>query len=32
MSREPSLEGSRVDFLYTQLYYIWFDRVLDGGR
>ena len=32
MSREPFLEGSRVDFLYTQLYYIWFDRVLDGGR
>ena len=23
---------SRVDFLCTQLYYIWFDGVLDGGR
>jgi len=32
MGRETFLEGSRVDFLCTQLYYIWFDRVLDGGR
>jgi len=32
MGREPFLEGSRVDFLCTQLCYIWFDRVLDGGR
>jgi len=31
MAREPFLEGARVDFLCTQLYYIWFDRVLDGG-
>ena len=32
MGREPFLAGSRVDCLCTQLYYVWFDRVLDGGR
>jgi len=32
MGREPFLEVLRVDFLCTQLYYIWFDGVLDGGR
>jgi len=31
-SREPFLEGSRVDILCTQLYYICFIRGLDGGR
>ena len=32
MGCEPFLEGSRVDFLCIQWYYIWFDQVLDGGR
>ena len=30
--REPFLEGSRIDILRMQLYYICFIRVLDGGR
>jgi len=31
MGRKLFSEGSRADFLCTQLYYMWFDRVLDGG-
>jgi len=29
--RQPFFEGSRVDILCAQLYYICFIRVLDGG-
>jgi len=32
MGCDAFLEGSRVDLLCTQLYYIWFDRVSDGCR
>jgi len=31
MGREQCSEGSRVDFLCTQLHYILFDRVSEGG-